>query len=238
MSITNLKLNAFREKLLDMEMPRLQEEGKKYGIQLTTEDKTRWIDAIIDAVIRHNLPLQIDNGPFKKPTGEHENEDSPASGNASFIENSEVHLLDTPNFKRDLTSPQDFPLEFKKMMEQQALILQMLKSMSINRNVDEKLTSDVLASQQPVKHLHKVVGRAQSQWPDFPMAQQPCNPSHKDGDIAQNQWLGLPAYQQSFKPVDDRSQVYPSISTATQHMYKPSIESGMAQSQFTTFQDP
>lgn len=110
----------------------------------------------------------------------------------------------------------------------------MLKS--INRNVDEKLTSDVLAPQQPFKHLYKVVSRAQSQWPDFPMAQQPFNPSHKEEDIAQNQWPGLPVYQKSFKPIDDRTQVYPSISLSIQHIFKPNIESCSAQS--TSFQDP
>ncbi|XP_071628367.1 uncharacterized protein [Temnothorax longispinosus] len=61
MSVSDTSIEVVKERLTQMSFIQLQEEAKKYGISLSTDNTERWIDAIIDRLIRSNQEKEKQN---------------------------------------------------------------------------------------------------------------------------------------------------------------------------------
>lgn len=63
MSISNTSVELIKAQLNQKTLGQLKEEAKKYGIKLSSENKERHVDAIVDHLIR--------NGPLESTDIEH-----------------------------------------------------------------------------------------------------------------------------------------------------------------------
>lgn len=104
-----------------MSWPRLQQESKKYGIQLSTEDSSRWIDAIIDTLVRNNLPLQINNEEVRE-----DNLQDSDSTSKEEVRAPDLSPFDINNLEEDMPSSQTQSFLIKQMKLQQSALEQIM----------------------------------------------------------------------------------------------------------------
>ncbi|CAL1683230.1 unnamed protein product [Lasius platythorax] len=130
MSISGTSVECVREKLNQLSLPGLKSEAGKYGIALPTKDSGRWIDAIIDHLLRHD-PLETSHGEQStEAVGEANTPRSSAADNSA----PEIFLFDTGSqpIPSDKTLPQHYTLLMEQMrlqreqMSQQKDILQQM----------------------------------------------------------------------------------------------------------------
>lgn len=189
MSITRSAIELARAQLIILPMPRLREKAERYGIHLTTKDFNRWIDAIIDHLIRNDLSFELSEERSQIAVGEAHSPSSSAAGNTflsgqtpeillfdsnaqTATENksmSDSHLLLLKQFEQQQSI-------LKEMMEQRALMQQIFKTMSINKEIEYRQIPDTSSVQQTYKPSYLSKNMSQGQVPVLPAAQQTFKP--------------------------------------------------------------
>ncbi|KMQ88009.1 hypothetical protein RF55_12579 [Lasius niger] len=209
MPTTRSTIELARVQLNKLPLPRLREEADRYGIHLTTEDCDRWIDAIIDHLIRNDLSFELSEERSQIAVGEAHSPGSSAAGN-TFLSGQapEILLFDTNSqTSTENKSVSNYHLLLLKQFEQQQKYRQVpdtssaqqtYKPSSINKIMTQGQVPVLPAAQQTSRPLHVDVNIAQGQVPVLPAAYQMSRPSLMDMDIPQNQTPVPPHSQHTF----------------------------------------
>jgi len=167
-----------REELHKISLSRLQQEGKKYGVQLSTEDNGRWIDAIIDTLVRNNLPLQINNEEVRKENPQDSNSTTREKVRAPDLSFFDINILeeDSPSSQTQSFIIKQMKLQgtaLKQIMEQQLQLQQMFMTLSTK----DEFKTVIPASQSRAKQSHTDLGLTQGQHSVLLASQQGSKPS-------------------------------------------------------------
>ncbi|XP_029165703.1 TOX high mobility group box family member 3-like [Nylanderia fulva] len=150
---TDTSMELVKAKLSDLSLLLLRAEGRKYGIILPSQDKDRWIDEILDHIIRQEK-LQLEKNSEQTETTMKEQNPSHSDVSGNLKEN---HPSSNLSFKIDSqdqastnTQPQSYSslkeqIELQKeqmdqqkdmlqqLVKQQYIMQQMFMSMSVSK---------------------------------------------------------------------------------------------------------